>query len=312
MRASIPALKVFAAVAETGSIRGAAERLGRTASSVSEQLALLQDEIGAPLFEGGRKNKLTAVGEFVRSQVRDMLAHYDRTLSSLEAFARNAIGRVEIAAVPSVATTFLPDVITAFRRQSPAVQITVRDADSRSVADMVQAGTVELGLASKPADRRTIHFSPLFSEPLGIVCRRDDTLFASGRPQRWASIEGRTLLSNAIADRGAMLRGGPAPIIVYNVLSLIALVRAGVGITVLPRLSVTHSLADLGFVPLNEPDARRTVGVVTRAGETLSPAATNFLGLLREELRKSAERLGLAREEADPPAGARARRKRRR
>lgn len=298
MRASVPALKVFAAVAETGSIRGAAERLGRTPSSVSEQLKLLEDEIGAPLFEGGRKNRLTAVGQFVRSQVRDMLAHYDRTLSSLEAFARNAIGRVEIATVPSVAMTFLPEVITAFRRKSPAVEITVRDADSRSVADLVQAGTVELGLASQPADRRAIHFLPLFTEPLGIVCRRDDTLFLSGKPQRWSSIEGRTLLSNAISDRGRP-RGGPAPIIVYNVLSLIALVRAHVGVTVLPRLSVTHALSDLGFVPLDEPDARRTVGVVTRADETLSPAATTFLGLLREELRKSAEKFGLDLENAD-------------
>ena len=298
MRASIPALKVFAAVAETGSIRGAAERLGRTPSSASEQLKFLEDEIGAPLFEGGRKNRLTAVGQFVRSQIRDMLAHYDRTLSSLEAFARNAIGRVEIATVPSVAMTFLPEVITAFRRKSPAVEITVRDADSRSVADLVQAGTVELGLASQPADRRAIHFLPLFTEPLGIVCRRDDTLFLSGKPQLWSSLEGRTLLSNAISDRGRP-RGGPAPIIVYNVLSLIALVRAHVGVTVLPRLSVTNALSDLGFVPLDEPDARRTVGVVTRAGETLSPAATTFLGLLREELRKSAEKFGLDLENTD-------------
>jgi DNA-binding transcriptional LysR family regulator len=296
MRVSVATLRVFAAVAESGSIRSAGEKLGRTPSSISEQLKLFENEIGAPLFEGGRKNRLTTVGQFVRSQVRDMLIHYDRTLSAVEAFARNATGRVDIASVPSVATTVLPDVIIEFRNRAPTVEITVRDADSRSVADMVQAGTIELGLGSKPVDRRAIAFEPLFSEPLGIVCRRDDPLFKSARPHGWSSVEDRVLLTNAISDRSAATGQPPtrpSPIIVYNVLSLMALVRANVGVTILPRLAVINAPADIGFVPLNEPDAKRTVGVITRAGESLSPASTSFLDLVRDHLRTSASRFGL-------------------
>jgi len=94
MRASLATLRVFAAVAESGSIRLAAERLGRTPSAVSEKLKQFEQEVGAPLFESGRKSRLTPVGSFVQTQVRDLLSHVDRKLASLQAYSRNAIGRI--------------------------------------------------------------------------------------------------------------------------------------------------------------------------------------------------------------------------
>jgi DNA-binding transcriptional LysR family regulator len=294
MRTSLATMRVFAVVAETGSIRLAAERLGRTPSAVSEKLKQFEQEVGAPLFESGRKSRLTAVGSFVQGQVRDLLSHVDRKLATLQAYSHNAIGRIDIAVVPSIATTILPGAIGRFRSQWPAVEITARDADSRSVADMVQSGTVELGIASMAAERRAIRFTPLFDEPLGIVCRRDDPLYAAmaddDRPRslrNWSALSGRTFLTNAIFDTSRIAlppHPGHAPIVIYNVLSLLALVRANIGITILPRLTVTGLQPDIGFIPIEEPDARRTVGVITRAEEMLSPAAAAFLRIVQQQL----------------------------
>lgn len=291
MRTSLATLRVFAAVAETGNIRLAAEQLGRTPSAVSEKLKQFEQEIGAPLFESGRKNRLTPVGDYVRTQVRDLLSHVDLKLASLQAYSRNAIGRIDIASVPSIATTILPGVIATFRGQWPAVEITARDADSRSVADLVQSGTVELGIASMSRERRALRFNPLFEEPLGIVCRRDDPLYRMKGARRRSDLRGRTLLANAISDGYDVeptATPAQAPIVVYNVLSLLALVRARIGITILPRLSVSETQTDIGFIPIDEPDARRTVGVITRAGEALSPAAAALLPIIRQQLREIA------------------------
>ena len=299
MRTSLATMRVFAVVVETGSIRLAAERLGRTPSAVSEKLKQFEQEVGAPLFESGRKSRLTAVGSFVQGQVRDLLSHVDRKLATLQAYSHNAIGRIDIAVVPSIATTILPGAIGRFRSQWPAVEITARDADSRSVADMVQSGTVELGIASMAAERRAIRFTPLFDEPLGIVCRRDDPLYVAmandDRPEslrskslrNWSALSGRTFLTNAIFDTSRIALPpdpGHAPIVIYNVLSLLALVRANIGITILPRLTVTGLQPDIGFIPIEEPDARRTVGVITRAEEMLSPAAAAFLRIVQQQL----------------------------
>jgi LysR family carnitine catabolism transcriptional activator len=289
MRISLATLRVFAAVAESGNIRLAAERLGRTPSAVSEKLKQFEQDIGAQLFEGGRKSRLTPVGSFVQSQVRDLLSHVDRKLASLQAYSRNAIGRIDIASVPSIATTILPAVIARFRKQWPAVEITARDADSRSVADLVQSGTVELGIASMPSERRALLFTPLFEEPLGIVCRRDDPLYRKRGGRRWSDLQGRTLLANAISDShhiDAVSPPAQAPIVVYNVLSLLALVRANIGITILPQLSVSETQADVGFVRIDEPDAKRSVGVITRAGEVLSPATAALLHIVYDRLRE--------------------------
>jgi DNA-binding transcriptional LysR family regulator len=186
----------------------------------------------------------------------------------------------------------LPAVIARFRSQWPAVEITARDADSRSVADLVQSGTVELGVASMPSERRALVFTPLFEEPLGIVCRRDDPLYRKRGGRRWSDLEGRTLLANAISDAhniGALPPPTQAPIVVYNVLSLLALVRANIGITILPQLSVSEPQPDIGFIPIDEPDARRTVGVITRAGEGLSPATAALLQIVRDQLKDIAD-----------------------
>ncbi len=302
MRTSLATLRVFDAVAESGSIRLAAERLGRTPSAISEKLKQFEQEVGAPLFESGRKSRLTPVGNFVQTQVRDLLSHVDRKLASLQAYSRNAIGRIDIASVPSIATTILPAVIAKFRTQWPAVEITVRDADSRSVADLVQSGTVELGIASMQSERRAIRFTPLFDEPIGVVCRRDDPLFRDKRPQRWSALRGRTLLANAISDSHNIdpeAQPTQAPIVVYNVLSLLALVRANVGITMLPRLSVSEMHPELGFIPIEEPDARRTVGLITRVGEILSPAAAALLVIIHQQLREISDNFAITLSDAE-------------
>lgn len=297
MHASITALRVFSVVARTGSIVEAADSLGRTASAISMALKQLEAEVGAPLFESERKTRLTAVGRFMETQVRDLLEHYDRTLTGIAAFARNAIGCVDIACVPSVAMTLLPEVISRYRARWPEVEIDVRDADSRSVIEAVAAGTVEVGVASMRRSRPRLGFVPLFGEPLGIICRADDPLCSLPGPIPWSALEGRVLLANGIAraltdpEFGRLV--GAAPIVVYNVLSLIALVQAGVGVTVLPRLAIARTQAEVAFLPVADPEAVRTVGLVTRSGETLSPAAATFIDLLREELAAASSRFGI-------------------
>ena len=81
---------------------------------------------------------------------------------------------------------------------------------------------------------------------------------------------------------------------VNNVLSLLALVRANIGITILPRLSVSEAQTDIGFVSIDDPDARRTVGVITRAGEALSPAATALLQIVRQQLGEIADEFSIS------------------
>jgi DNA-binding transcriptional LysR family regulator len=297
MHTSISHLRVLVAVADVGSIVEAARRLERTPSAVSMSLKQLESEVGAPLFVSERKSRLTPVGRFTADRARELVNHFDRALAAIAAFARNAIGRVEIACVPSVAMTLLPSVISAFRERWQEVEIDVHDADSESVSDAVQRGAVEIGVASRRPGFPDLRFVPLFREALGVVCRHGDPLCAQPLPLPWSSLEGRPVLANGFvrAAEGQALREAvaAAPITVYNVLSLIALVRDGVGITVLPRLSISWAAEDVAFLPLQGPQATRSVGLLTRADDALSPAAAAFVTMLRERIAATAAEHGI-------------------
>lgn len=292
-------LRVFAAVAKSGSLKDAAEQLGRTVSAVSMTLKQLETEIGAKLFEADRKNRLTAVGRFMQAQITDLLLHHERCIATIRAYARTAVGRVDIVCVPSVATSLLPIVVPQFRAAHPDVEIDVRDTDSDNVVAAIEAGHAELGIGSLRRRQATFDYQPLFEDLLGIVCRKDDPLSKKRRIRNWHEIDGRTLLANGISqmidDAAFEQRAQPAPIVVYNVLSLLALVRARVGITLLPRLSLADLAPDLAFLPIEMPTSHRSVGLLRRRGETPSPAVEQFVELLKQALQRHQKSLGIAK-----------------
>ena len=110
----LKALRVFVTVAEIGNIRDAATKLARSPSAVSMALTQLERNIRATLFERDRKSALTPVGRFTLETARAQLTGFERCVRSIYAFARNEVGRLSIAWVPSVAQTLMPDLIGCF------------------------------------------------------------------------------------------------------------------------------------------------------------------------------------------------------
>jgi LysR family carnitine catabolism transcriptional activator len=290
-------LRVFAAVAKSGSLKDAAVQLGRTISAISMTLKQLETEIGAKLFEADRKNRLTPVGRFMQGQITDLLLHHERCITTIRAYARTAVGRVDIVCVPSVATSLLPVIVPQFRQAHPEVEIDIRDTDSDNVITAIDAGHAELGIGSLRRRQAGIAYEPLFEDMLGLVCRKDNPLIKRRRIRNWAEIDGQTLLANGISqtidDPSFQALARQAPIVVYNVLSLLALVRAKVGVTLLPRLSLADLAPDLAFLPVDMPDANRTVGLLRRRGETPTPAVEHFVDLLKRYLVTHHKVLGI-------------------
>lgn len=297
MSIGLSQLRVFAAVAKSGSLKDAAEQVGRTISAVSMTLKQLEAEIGAKLFEADRKNRLTPVGRFMQAQIGDLLLHHERCIATIRAYARTAVGRVDIVCVPSVAASLLPIIVPQFRAAHPEVEIDIRDTDSDNVISAIEAGHAELGIGSLRRRQLAIDYQPLFADTLGIVCRQDNPLTRRRRIRDWAEIDGQTLLANGISqtieDAAFQARAQQAPIVVYNVLSLLALVRAKVGITLLPQLSLADLAPDLAFLPIDMADANRTVGLLRRRGEAPTPAVEQFVDLLKRHLRAHHKSLGI-------------------
>lgn len=297
MRNNLGLLRVFVTVAENGSIRPAAHRLGRTVSAVSMALKQLEYEVGTDLFEGERKMRLTKAGQFTLEQARGVLDHYERSWAALRAFAQNQVGRIDVASVPSIAATLLPEAIRRSRKHSPQLEIEVRDMDSRAVLEAVEKDVVEIGFGTVDRTMPGLSMSRLFSDNLELVCNVKDPLARLKRPIRWKDIENRAFLANATCEniltaefqeifRRAQLQ-------VHNVTSLIALVGANVGVTVLPRLSRPQNDRSVRFLPVADKTAKREVSAIFKSDQSLSPAGLAFMNTVRAVIRDQADELGI-------------------
>ncbi len=274
------ALRVFATVASCGNIRDAAKALRRTDSAISMTLKQLESDLGAPLFETDRKHTLTALGVEVNRLARNLLREHDRTTERIIALAEGREGVLRIAAVPSVAAQLLPPVLSAMLADHAGVRVELLDTDSASVHMLVETGEVELGIAGRPEASAGLSFIALFNDPFRLVCRRDHPLARRPRPLTPQDLRPYRLISNkstaGYADFDADGPDGVPALSARNVISLLALVRAGAGATILPALATRSIDDDLCALELRDPLALRTVGFVLRRGGSVSRLCAAF------------------------------------
>lgn len=288
MAIKLEMLKCFSTVARHGSLADAAEALGRTPSAVSMMLKQFEDHVGSPLFETGRKSRLTAVGALIFEEAQRGVRHFENTVAVIEGISRSEMGYLRLAVTPSVAATILPPVIHAFTANHPKVQIDIRDMDSAAIANELIRERADIGIGSLPEIDGMARVE-LFSDAFGVVCRKDDPLARDWDQLTWSHMADVVLIANGLCDTitdpdfeeilsRSRLR-------VPNTTSLLSLVREGVGITVLPRMVLSEHQGDLVFLPLTDLTARRKVEAVSAPAHLLMPAARAFLSTLSETVR---------------------------
>ncbi len=270
-------LRCFAAVAELGSVTGAARQLHRSASAVSMTVTNLENQLGQALFEPETKSRLTPFGHYVYMVATEQLGRFDHAIAGIAAYARNDIGRVDIAAMPSYASRYLPNILAEFIDKHPKIELSISDNSSAQIRRMIEQGEIDFGIASLTESETNSDFKPLLADPVGLVCSRDHRLAGISKPIDWLQIDSETFIANGTChlidaeDFLPILNG--AEIFVQNTTSLLALIAAGVGISTLPKLAVPPEREDVVFKEFNHPNLVRTLGIVTPENRTLSPAA---------------------------------------
>jgi len=278
-------------VAELGSISAAAAQLHRTPSAVSMTVTSLETQLGRSLFEPGSKTRLTPFGAYVFESAREQIRQFDRSMESIRAYARNDIGRVDIAVVPSFATRHLPALLEEYVERYPQVTLSIRDASSEQINKFVEQGQIDVGIASPSATSTALHCRPLLRDPLGVVCARAHPLAGLKRPLAWADLRGHRFIANGTCR---LIDAPPfqsllekADMEVQNTTSLLALIAAGFGVTTLPRLAIPVERDDVVFLSTRYGHLRRRIDIVTSTGRTLSPAAAAFVDTVENAFQET-------------------------
>lgn len=242
--------------------------------------------IGTPLFERTtRKVAATVTGNEVALYAAHAVRSFDSALTRISGFVTGSSGQVRIACLPSLAATDLPEVVHAFRREFPEVELVIHDAPQDQVVPMVADGTVDIGLVaftgSLPAD---LAVKPFLSDPFVAIVPRDHG-FAARASVRWEDFHGEEFVGfNSVTSiapmvRRALLQVGAETKEVQTADTIPAvggMVAAGMGITAVPRLVVPlMNFNDLVSVPIT-PTIERKLVLTYLAEAPLPRPVSNF------------------------------------
>ncbi|MDH0648639.1 LysR family transcriptional regulator [Pseudomonas sp. GD03858] len=285
----ITQLRYFVLVAELGSFHAAARQACRTQPAISLAVRELEQKLDQALIEkGGGRLELTPFGLHCLPLFRGLIEHHDRIAREATLLARHEIGQVSIATVPSVASRLLPGPLARFVARHPNVQVSIQDGTAESVQHLLAQGLVDFGIGSLWQDDGQVAMTPIVNDQVGVVCRADHALVQAGGALHWSRLRGLPMIRNGTSR---LLEGTEAEslledsrLFVSNMISLIAMLEQGVGISTLPYLAFPLENEKLAFLPLAAPKVERRIGMLTRKGRSLSPAAQALLAFLRTEM----------------------------
>ncbi|MDD2091171.1 LysR substrate-binding domain-containing protein [Pseudomonas guariconensis] len=285
----IAQLRYFVLVAELKSFHAAARQAFRTQPAISLAVRELEQKLGQALVEkGGGRVELTPFGEHCLPLFRGLIEHHDRIAREATLLARHEIGQVSIATVPSVASRLLPGPLARFVAEHPNVQVSIQDGTAESVQQLLTKGQVDFGISSLWMEDEQIEFTPIAHDQVGVVCRADHSLVQVGQALHWSQLQGLPMIGNGTSR---LLEGTDAAcllehsrLFVSNMISLIAMLEEGVGISTLPYLAFPLENEKLAFLPLAAPKVERQIGMLTRKGRSLSPAAGALMAFLQAQL----------------------------
>lgn len=290
MNLSARQLRAFVALCDERHFTRAAQRCHLTQPAFSALIRSLEQDAGARLFDRNtRRVDLTPEGRVLEAWARRLLADIDLALHDLQDHVARRRGRVALAALPSLAAGWLPGVLADYRRQYPGVDLELRDALLDPCLDMVQGGTVEFAVAAQRADMTDLQAQFLHADHFYLVCREDHRL-ARQDDVRLRDLAGEALIQLARnssvrqhLDAASSLRNARTMLEVEHLATVTGLVAAGLGVTVVPGMTLFHfRRPGLAVRPLAGRVPTRALYLVKRRGRALSVAARTLYDMLLE------------------------------
>ena len=277
-------LRYFLAIAEEGQISGAAKRLHIAQPPLSQQLKLLETELGVQLLErGSRKAHLTEAGVALRNRAEQILDLVSTTTKEIKELDEGGKGTLALGTIASLGATLLPECIRNFHEQYPGIDFSLWEGETERITDMLKNGIVEIGMVRLPVDTTVFESIPLPEEPL-VAAMSNKWTNGGDEPIPIAELAQKPLLIHR--RHAAMIikscrEAGFEPSILCkanDVRSMLAWADAGIGISIatasLARLIPSHNLR---YREIVAPGLETAAAIVWMRNRYMSIAARRFL-----------------------------------
>lgn len=296
-------LRGFVEVANLGHFTRAAEKLHLAQPSLSRQISTLETELGAELFRRVRGNiSLTDAGDALLPRARRMLADAEAIRDEMAELAGLQRGRVRLGATPTLCISLVAEVLSAFRRAHPGIELLLTESGSHLLVEQLAAGAVDMALITAsegvPVAGPALVRLPLLAEELVVVSSAAQPPVSSAPSITLAQLAQLPLIAfhesydlRAATD-AAFRAAGLMPAAVVEGAEMDAVLRfveRGLGVAVVPAM-VLLDRPTLRSVRLEDPQLKRTVILAHRSDVNPTRAGAAMRRVIVDTARALADR----------------------
>jgi LysR family carnitine catabolism transcriptional activator len=280
-RLSAHQLRAYVHLAEQRSFTRAAVASHLSQPAFSALIRALEAEVGAQLFDRSTRHvDLTAEGRDFYDGALRVLSEIEAALASVRERVALSRGHVAMALLPSLAAGWLPDVLASFHAEHPDIELEVFDVLSENCIDHVRSGRVDIAIAATRVDTPELKAEPFLTDEFFLVARSGHPLLIkpSLKPRDLLPFDFVNLSRNSSVrqylDAALLPLKMRALMEVDQLATVMGMVRAGLGISVVPALTLFHfQHPGLETRLLKWPGLRRSIYLIRRRDKGLSVAA---------------------------------------
>ncbi|MFC3108684.1 LysR family transcriptional regulator [Undibacterium arcticum] len=292
-------LRYFSVLAEELHFGRAATRLHMSQPPLSQQIRLLELELGTPLFlRTQRRVELTAAGVALKEQAPLVFAQMERAVDLTRQAGRGHLGKLEIGMISSVMVGILPHTLRVFQERYPDVKWTLRELMPAAQLEALKERRLDLCFFRTAQDDAQLASEPLSSEAIAAVLPQGHRLAKRTRLQLADLAEepfiffklGQSQFAEYL--RQCCIEAGFTPRIhqqVVEVQTLLGLVREGLGIALLPASTAHFVHSGIVYRALTQPAPQTTLYAIYRK-EDPSPVLQVFLETVRELVAQESDK----------------------
>ncbi|WP_068617138.1 LysR family transcriptional regulator [Paenibacillus tuaregi] len=284
-------LEYFLAVCQELHFTRAAEQLGIAQPSLSQQIRLLEHEIGTPLFDRiGKKTMLTEAGRTLQHHCYNVfheLAEARASISELQGLGR---GTLKIGALLSVVNYLLSGAAIAFNQRYPKIELSVLGLRTGDIIQGIMKNELDMGIVYLPTAHEELVTVPLQQEELVFAVPAAFTFMEEMTGTDSVCLDWLERFPSVLLPESYHLRQfidskcrplgfTPKPVIEMTTLeSIVQMVAKGVGVTILPKTYLAQvSDANITVFPINQPSMVTEIGIVYRKNKHLCAATRVFM-----------------------------------
>jgi LysR family cyn operon transcriptional activator len=286
-------LRYFLALAERLNFTQAAAAVHVTQSTLSHQIAQLEDELGIKLFDrSDRRVTLAAAGELFLPKAIKALAEIDSGIALMSTPRKKLSGQLRVGTTPTLNMEVVPHCLSLFSRDHPSMRVMVDEGTGDQLIADMRAGLLDMVVAYRPFKLKGLVFEALYTEEMVVVVNRQHPLAKRKRlrvidlHQRELVLAPRKFTTRVQLDE-AFDAAGAEPVIVMessSIAAMLKLVQQSPLATIVSRSALSEHLG-LYAIPLEGPTVVRTPGLIWLVDQPRTPAMASFAALMRTVAR---------------------------